>query len=854
MKKLVIGILAHVDAGKTTLSEGMLYLSGKLKTLGRVDHGNAFLDNAELEKLRGITIFSKQAIFEWKNTEFTLLDTPGHVDFSSEMERTLQVLDAVVLVISGTDGIQCHTQTLWNLLKQHQIPTAIFINKMDLPNAMGKDKLINELKTRFNDNCVDFTLDNDNRLEQIAMCSEQLLEQYINGESISDEQISALVKNRELFPCFFGSALSLDGIEKLLDGLDLYFHPPIYPDTFGAKIFKISRDNAGNRLTHMKITGGILSVRTLLEGDGWQEKVNQIRLYSGTKYQNCEQVKAGQICSVTGLSSTHSGEGIGIESQSKPPVLEPVLTYRVLLPENCDSHTMLQYLRQFEEEDPMLRVIWNEFLGEIHIQLMGEVQLEVLTELMQERFGVITSFDTGRIVYRETISNPVIGVGHFEPLRHYAEVHLLIEPSESGSGIQADVKCDPDSLDINWQRLILTHILETTPVGVLTGSSLTDVKITLIAGKAHLKHTEGGDFRQATYRAIRQGLMQAESVLLEPYYSFRLEIPTEMVGRAMTDIQRMNGEFNPPESNFEYTVLTGIAPVSTMRSYLPEVIAYTKGKGRLFCTLDGYKPCHNAEEVINQIGYDAEHDTEHPADSVFCSHGAGFNVKWSDVPQYQHLHPEISFNNKDDNQIPLNVHRSRHISSADDKEIEEIFIRTYGQIKNRSYDAFRSARKTPHRTELSDETLSRIKADDYLLVDGYNIIFAWDELNDIAKNDLSAARSTLIRILSNFQAMRKCRLILVFDAYKVKGNIGSIEKDGNIHVVYTKEAETADMYIEKASYDLSRRHRVRVATSDAIEQMIILGHGAERLSANDLKWEVEQSDNQLSALIKKYNN
>ena len=847
MKKLVIGILAHVDAGKTTLSEAMLYISGKLKTLGRVDHGNAFLDTAELEKLRGITIFSKQAIFDWKNTEFTLLDTPGHVDFSAEMERTLQVLDSAILVINATDGIQGHTQTLWNLLKQHQIPTAIFINKMDLPN-MGKESLLNELKTRFSDNCIDFT--NENLFEQIAMCSDDVLDEYLNTNSISENQICDLVKNRGLFPCFFGSALSADGVDALLDSLDTYFYQPSFPAEFGAKIFKISRDNAGNRLTHVKITGGSLSVRTLLKGDDWEEKVNQIRLYSGDKFKTIDTVYSGQICTLTGLSMSASGEGLGIESKSKPPVLQPVLTYRVVIPQNSDAHTMLGYLKQLEEEDPMLHVVWND--KEIHVQLMGEVQLEILTEVLHERFGITTSFDTGHIVYRETIKKPVIGVGHFEPLRHYAEAHLLLEPLENGKGIQIDTKCSPDSLDINWQRLILTHILETTHIGVLTGSPISDVKITLIAGKAHLKHTEGGDFRQATYRAIRQGLMQAENVLLEPYYSFTLEVPNEMVGRAMTDIQKMYGEFEPSGTGLEYTILTGTCPVATMRNYQTELAAYTKGKSKLFCTLKGYYPCHNTDEVIEQIGYDAEHDTAHPADSVFCSHGAGFNVKWNKVAEYQHLHPEINLNPQ--TETKTTVHKSRYTSNATDKEIEEIFVKTYGEIKNRSYDAFHSSRKMPKRTELSTETLSRIKADDYLLVDGYNIIFAWDELNEIAKDDLSAARAALIRILSNFQGMRKCKLILVFDAYKVKGNTGSMEKDGNIHVVYTKEAETADMYIEKASYDLSRKHRVRVATSDAIEQMIILGHGAERLSANDLKWEVEQVNEQLSVIIQKLKN
>ncbi|MBP3312115.1 MAG: NYN domain-containing protein [Butyricicoccus sp.] len=850
MKKIVLGLLAHVDAGKTTLSEGMLYRSGAVRKLGRVDHGDAFLDTHALERARGITIFSKQAVMPLGDAEATLLDTPGHVDFSAEMERTLQVLDAAILVISGTDGVQGHTQTLWRLLARHCIPVFLFINKMDLAGA-DRDALLAELKARLDDGCIDFGTAPDALQESIAMQDETLLERYLDGETIGADDIAALIAARKVFPCYFGSALALDGVKEFLDGLAAYCRAPKYPAAFAARVFKISRDEQGNRLTHLKITGGSLKVKTLLTGaGGWQEKVNQIRIYSGAKFTAVDEAKAGAICAVTGLTQTAPGDALGAEPESQAPVLEPVLTYRVLPPDGCDIHSLLKSLRILEEEDPLLRVVWNETLGEIHVQLMGEVQLEVLTHLIAERFGMDVSFDEGNIVYKETISAPVIGIGHFEPLRHYAEVHLLLEPGERGSGLQFASACSTDTLDLNWQRLILTHLEEKTHVGVLTGSAVTDLKITLLAGRAHLKHTEGGDFRQATYRAVRQGLMQAESILLEPYYAFRLAVPQENVGRAMTDIQRMDGTFDSPETEGEFAVLTGTAPVATLRGYWTEVTAYTKGRGQLSCTVDGYAPCHDPDAVIAASGYDCAHDLDNTPDSVFCAHGAGYTVKWDEVPAHAHVDSGLRLDAGDPAPEPERPQRviRRGLGLENDKELEEIFVRTYGPIKNRGLDAFQQSRKRGE--ELDREYMSRVRRDDYLLVDGYNIIFAWDELADIAKDDLSAAREALINILGNYRGIKKRRVILVFDAYRVKGNPGSIEQRAGLHVVYTKEAETADMYIEKASYDLSREHRVKVATSDALEQVIILGHGAERMSANDLKWEVEQVGEQIAHFIR----
>ena len=857
MKKLVVGILAHVDAGKTTLSEGMLYRSGCLKKLGRVDHRDSFLDTEALERKRGITIFSKQAVLTLGETEVVLLDTPGHVDFSSEMERTLQVLDYAILVISGTEGIQGHTQTLWRLLERHGIPTFLFINKMDLAGA-DRAGLLEKLKRKFHDGCVDFGGERDSFWENVAMCDETVLSRYLERGEVTDGEVVSLIGRRKLFPCYFGSALKLDGVDAFLQVLERYTRCPDYPPAFGAKVFKITRDPQGNRLTYMKVTGGSLKVKALLtnrrdglpEGEIWEEKVDQIRIYSGAKYFTADEAEAGTVCAVTGLSRTFSGEGLGAESASGKPVLEPVLTYQVLLPDGCDTHGALLKLTELAEEDPQLGIVWNELLREIHLQLMGEVQLEVLKRLIVERFGLHVEFGPGNIVYRETITAPVEGVGHFEPLRHYAEVHLLLEPGERGSGLQFDTVCGEDLLDRNWQRLILTHLKERTHRGVLTGSPLADMKITLVAGKAHVKHTEGGDFRQATYRAVRQGLMYAESILLEPWYDFRLEIPADYVGRAMSDLLRMSGNVSQPETFGSEVVLTGSVPVAEMRGYALEITSYTRGRGRLFCTLKDYEPCHNQEEVVAAIGYDSERDTENPADSVFCSHGAGFVVKWNQV--YNHMHVE-SFLKPEGTEEPEDAPSAARRSASDgsleqDKELKAIFERTYGPVKQRYLP-----RKQPGQEaqELPKEyTIQpRVTGPEYLLVDGYNILFAWDELNKVARDDLGAARMLLMDILSNYQGFKKCNVILVFDAYKVPHNAGEVVRYNNIHVVFTKEAETADAYIEKVTYEIGKKHRVTVATSDGTEQFIILGHGALRLSAKDFRAEVEQAEGQIAGIL-----
>lgn len=845
MKKLVIGILAHVDAGKTTLSEALLYRSGALTRLGRVDHRDAFLDTEALERERGITIFSKQAIFPLGEREVTLLDTPGHVDFSAEMERTLAVLDCAILVISGTDGVQGHTHTLWRLLAQHRVPTFVFVNKMDLSGTNRTARLC-ELNKRLGGGFVDFGVTQDALHENIALCDETLLSRYLERGTVEQEEIASLIMERKLFPCFFGAALRLDGVDALLDGLSCYARTPDYPTEFAAQVFKVARDTQGNRLTFLKVTGGVLSVRDALSYGDLQEKISQIRLYSGAKFRPIDCAEAGTVCAVTGLSAAMPGMGLGAGQGAPPAVLTPVLTYRMCLPPDADAHVLLRKLRRLEEEDPQLNLVWNEALGEIHVRLMGEVQLEILTRMIAERFGVAVAFDEGGVVYRESISDTVLGIGHFEPLRHYAEVQLLLEPAERGSGIVLDVDCDSDMLGVNWQRLILAHLEEREHSGVLVGAPVTDVKITLVAGRAHLKHTEGGDFRQATYRAVRQGLMQANNVLLEPYYAFRLELPAGTVGRAMSDIQRMFGSFSPPQMDENTTVLEGTAPVVTMRGYATEVAAYTGGIGRLSLSPDGYRPCHNAEEVIAQIDYDPVHDTENPPDSVFCAHGAGYTVKWDEVAGHAHVQTDVLRPRVEEAQ-PQTVHRSSGALSSfgDDKELLAIFERTYGPVKNRGMDALQSVRKL----NLPNDPLpaTRIRQDDYLLVDGYNIIFAWDELRGM--DDLNAARAALLDILSNFRAVRRCHIIVVFDAYKIKGGVGSLEKLYGLDVVYTKEAETADMYIEQASYDLSRKHRVRVATSDGLEQMIIMGHGAERLSATDLHWEIGQVRQQLREIM-----
>lgn len=850
---ICIGLLAHVDAGKTTLSESMLYLSGRIRQQGRVDHGNAYLDTYELERERGITIFSKQAELVSGELQITLLDTPGHVDFSAEMERTLRVLDYAILVINGADGVQGHTETLWKLLKQYRIPVFLFVNKMD-QNGTDAKKLLKELRAKLSGSCIRFgeAEDSEEFLENVAMAEEQVLESYLEHGTIDREEISRLIGERKLFPCYFGSALKNAGVEELLGGLERYTEEKTYPDVFGAKVYKIARDPQGNRLTYLKVTGGVLKVRDLIRYQDVEEKVSQIRIYSGEKYDAVQEVRAGRVCAVTGLTKTYPGEGLGAEPPSEGPVLTPVLNYQLILPEGCDTHGMLLKLRQLEEEDPELHIVWNEELGEIHAQLMGEVQTEILQSMIWERFQTEVTFGPGNIVYKETIKRPAEGVGHFEPLRHYAEVHLLLEPGESGSGLVFAADCSEDVLDRNWQRLILTHLAEKEHRGVLTGFAITDMKITLVAGRAHLKHTEGGDFRQATYRAVRQGLKSTESVLLEPYYEFRMEIPAEFVGRALTDIQRMAGEFQTPDTEGDFAVITGSAPVSEMRDYQLEVTSYTKGRGRLFCTLKGYAPCHNAEEVIEQIGYDSEGDLDNPTGSVFCAHGAGFHVSWDQVPDHMHLEyvwtPEAE---KEKSAIEAKKGQgsvqSGRVSSSfsrsveEDKELEEIFLRTYGKIERKRPIAER-------RVESPEERQKRIRKDqmeEYLLVDGYNVIFAWEDLKELAKVNIEGARNKLMDVLCNYQGFKKCNLILVFDAYKVQGQELGVQKYHNIYVVYTKEAETADQYIEKVVHEIGRKYHVTVATSDNVEQVVTLGQGGKLLSARELRTEVEEVQRQI---------
>lgn len=857
MKKLAVGILAHVDAGKTTLSEGLLYTCGALKKLGRVDHQTAFLDTDFQERERGITIFSKQAVLPLEGLEITLLDTPGHVDFSSEMERTLQVLDYAILVVSGSDGIQGHTRTLWKLLQAYHIPTFLFVNKMDLAGV--DPKALKEQLRSLDEGCVPFEGERTPLYEQAALCDEGVLERYLADGTVSDGELAVLIRARKLFPCYFGSALKLEGVAEFLDGLARYTIAPRFPASFGARVFKISRDPQGNRLTHLKITGGALKVKAplsgpLAQGESWSEKVDQIRIYSGAKFRTADQVEAGAVCAVTGLSHTYPGQGLGAASAAQAPVLEPVLTYQVLLPQEYDPHSALAKLRLLEEEDPQLHVVWNDVLQEIHLQLMGEIQLEVLRRLLEERFALSVSFGPGNIVYRETILAPVEGVGHYEPLRHYAEVHLLLEPGPRGSGLLLDSRCPEDMLERNWQRLILTHLAERVHLGVLTGSPLTDVKITLIAGKAHLKHTEGGDFRQATYRAVRQGLMQADSLLLEPWYQFQLELPAELVGRAMADIQRMGGSTLPPEHRGEEAILTGSAPVARLRDYPQEVAAYTKGRGRLFCTLKGYEPCHNQQEVVAALGYDSQRDVAHPADSIFCAHGAGFVVKWDQVRDHMHVESPLKVrpSQSQHSALPPRVTPAYSGSLAQDKELLAIFERTYGPIRRRDFlPQPKPARQSlsPTRREISPRDLGP----EYLLVDGYNIIFAWEELQAVARDNLDAARQMLMDLLSNYQGFQKSVVILVFDAYKVPRSTGEVVKYHNIYVVYTKEAETADAYIERATYEIGAHHRVKVATSDGAEQLIILGHGALRLSAAAFKAEVTRVSGEIASILSRNN-
>ena len=856
MKNIVMGILAHVDAGKTTLSESMLYLSGTVRKLGRVDHKDAFLDTYALERDRGITIFSKQAVFSLGNKKVNLLDTPGHVDFSAEMERTLQVLDYAVLVISGADGVQGHTETLWKLLKLYDIPTFIFINKMD---QQGTDKaaLLSELKERLDEGCIAFDQkESTETLEELAMTDEKVLDYFMENESIQKEEICRLIKERRVFPCYFGSALKLEGVQELLYGFERYMEPYTGTEEFGAKVFKISRDDKGERLTFLKVTGGKLVVKMPVNLVDKEEKVNQIRIYSGAKYETVNEVEAGGVCAVTGLVSSYIGQGFGVEKGTAAPFLEPVLTYQMILPDGADTTKILRELKQLEEEEPLLNIVWNPALEEIHVQLMGEVQTEILKTMIAERFHLDVEFGTGKIVYKETIKNSVVGVGHYEPLRHYAEVHLKMEPLETGSGLVFDADCSEDVLDRNWQRLILTHLQEREHPGVLTGSTITDMKITIVAGRAHLKHTEGGDFRQATYRAVRQGLKSAESILLEPWYSFVLEVPSDQVGRAMSDIGQMNGSFEGPEAEDKQGMvrLTGTAPASEMRDYQREVWAYTKGRGRITFTLKGYEPCHNAEEVIEQIGYDSEGDVDNPTGSVFCAHGAGFLVKWDEVPEYMHikedfLSEESDETSEEEQTITGNAHLGNSSYSSgygDDPELLAIMEREFGS-KQKERDRYSGYRKQtvsapmPRKTVIKDTEPKK----EYLLVDGYNVIFAWEELNELAKASIDAARNKLMDILSNYQGFTGCTLILVFDAYKVKGSQGEVQKYHNIYVVYTKEAETADQYIEKTTHEIGRKYKVTVATSDALEQVIVMGQGAYRISARDFYEEVERTEKQI---------
>lgn len=860
-----IGIVAHVDAGKTTLSESMLYHAGAIRKLGRVDHKDAFLDTDQMERERGITIFSKQAVFRWKDRTITLLDTPGHVDFSAEMERVLQVLDCAVLVVSGADGVQGHTQTLWKLLKRYHIPTFLFVNKMDQEGTDG-EKLLKELRKRFGENVVPFVdimTESDcpggkvylhtkesaveEVLEELAVCEDDMMEEYLEEGRISLDKVQKAVADRQVFPCYFGSALHSQGVEEILDGLDLYIKDKTYPAEFGAKVYKIARDNQGNRLTYLKVTGGRLKVKDVVEG--LNEKINQIRIYSGEKFEAVQEVEAGRVCAVTGLENTRPGQGIGAEEESDLPVLEPVLTYQILLPDDCDVHKMLLNLKILEEEEPELHIVWEEQTSEIHVQLMGDVQIEILQRMIKERFGVLVEFGEGSIVYKETITAPVEGVGHFEPLRHYAEVHLRLEPGERGSGMQFAAECSEDILDRNWQRLVLTHLEEKEHKGVLTGSPITDMKITLTSGRAHQKHTEGGDFRQATYRAVRQGLKKADSILLEPYYEFRMELPSENVGRAMTDIQNMSGKFGTPMIEEETTVLTGSAPVSLMRGYQKEFTAYTGGRGRMAVSLKGYDICHNQEEVLAASTYDSEADLANPTGSVFCAHGAGFVVDWDEVEEYMHMEHTLESGNDDEMDVmEVTLPKRRHSSiELTQEELDEIYVRTPDPKKNRSTGPVTVRAKEKTREPGSAyqdpkwEARRRAKAgtEEYLLVDGYNIIFSWEELKELSERDIGAARGKLADILSNYQGFRKCTLILVYDAYKVEGNPGEVLKYHNIYIVYTKEAETADQYIEKTVRRIAKNADVTVATSDGLEQVIIMGQGAHRMSAPGLKEEVE---------------
>lgn len=821
MKKIIAGILAHVDAGKTTLAEAMLYRTGKLRKIGRVDHGDTALDTHALERERGITIFASQAVFSTDKMEVTLLDTPGHVDFSSETERTLGVLDYAILVISGLDGVQSHTLTLWKLLRLYGVPTFVFVTKMDFARK-SREEIIENLNSELDGDFVDFG-DEAAMSEGLALCSESMMEKYLGGETIDEREIVEAIKLRQVFPCFFGSGLKLDGIDEFIDALEKYTIQPEYSEAFGAKVFKISHDPQGVRLTHIKVTGGSIKVREMI-GD---EKISGIRIYSGAKFTTADEGKPGEICALTGLDKTHNGQGLGFEAAGERPTLEPVMNYRVVLPDGCDADTILPKLRELEEEDPQLHVTWNSHLKEIHVGLMGDVQAEILKSIVAERFGVKIDIDSGRVMYKETIENKVEGIGHYEPLRHYAEVHLIMEPLPRGSGLVFRTDCSEDTLDKNWQRLILMHLGEKQHLGVLTGSPITDMRITLAAGRAHIKHTEGGDFRQATYRAVRQGLMQAKSKLLEPYFSFRLEVPSEQIGRAINDIRMKSGSFDSPEESGGISVLRGRAPVTELNGYASEVAAYTGGRGRLYCESAGYDDCHNAEKVIAELAYDPEADLENTPDSVFCAHGGGFGVKWNKVGEYMHLESCLE---KEKPYTPPVNRRNLHI---DDKELEAIMEREFGKPK---YELYRPTSKKNDGNQTDFEMTERKS---YVLVDGYNVIFAWDELKSLADTDLGAARERLMEILCNYSAYTKNNVVLVFDAYKVPGNTGERFDFHNIHVVYTKERELGDVYIEKLISEIGKNDRVRVVTSDNLIQLSAVRFGVLRMSAAEFEREVD---------------
>ena len=843
---IVLGILAHVDAGKTTLSEAMLYLSGKLKKLGRVDHRDSFLDNNSLERARGITIFSKQAVMPLGEMTVTLLDTPGHVDFSAEAERSLQVLDYAVLVISGTDGVQAHTETLWKLLERYNVPVFIFVTKMDLPGC-DRQALMEGLRTRLSERCVDFSADGDALFESAAMCSEEAMDEYIETGSIGTKRMRDMLRRREIFPCCFGSGLRTEGVAEFLNTLELYARPGDYSEDFSARVYKIARDAQGNRMTFMKVTGGALRVRSLMkyadrDGNAFEEKISQLRIYSGAKYDTAETVLHGQICAALGLTGTYPGQGLGAAGDFAEPLLEPVMSYRVILPPQSDPAVLLPKLMQLDQEDPQLHIVWNERTREISVQLMGRVQAEIFRSLVKERFDTDITLDTGRIMYRETIKDTVEGVGHFEPLRHYAEVHLLLEPLPRGSGIELSSSCPEDELDRSWQRLILTHLAEKQHLGVLTGSPVTDIRFTLAAGRAHIKHTEGGDFRQATYRAVRQGLMQAESALLEPWYSFVLEVPAEQIGRAISDVRAMNGEIDSPEDAGGMMRLEGAAPVAGMNEYMQELLAYTHGRGRLSLTPGGYRACRDQQKIVDAIGYEPERDTDNPADSVFCSHGAGVNIPWDQVKDYMHL--ESCLKPPVEETAPAAAPRYRNLS-IDDRELEAIMEREFGKIKRPQY----SARQV--NAAASEPVFE--KKPEFIIVDGYNLIFAWDELKKLAADRLDLARGRLMDMLSNYCGFTKAKLVLVFDGFRTPGNPGSREDYHNINVAFTKDGETGDAYIERLADEIGKNYSVCVVTSDNLIRLSALRSGVLRCSSGEFKNEVEWVLGQIDAVLKKSN-